>query len=867
MRSRPPDALGEPPHLELSIDPVEPQDAATKRYIDDLVGTAEFVQRGGDTMTGSLSITGNSRLLIQSLLAPGLGTGTIRLEGGQGNTIQFANAGGMRWQFIEEHYVSGSGPLDDFVLIRGAAPGTISLIASWADGHIALRQPSTMTGDPVGDDDLARKVYVDNLFAQGPDLPTLDLRYLRLIGGALTGPLVLAADPANDPEAATKRYVDQTATDAGLIYVHKGGDTMTGLLTLSADPTAPLHAVTRQYVDRIATGTTLVIGVFEAPTDTCHYIPASGLPSGPLVPAADAGEGRYLVCDEAGIMPPTSEAAGLDFNVGDWVLSDGAAWIRVRVGAAGSTARGVSLIPPIFGVNNVQDGLQAAETALGDYLPLAGGTMTGQLALAGDPLTALDAVPRRYLDARGLFPWTTTANYVVNQAVLYDNRGFLVRVPIDNAPATPDFATIVPLGYGQSDYWHGDRPAADANWVVGNWVHICNLPAYGTYNVQISDLHTQQDTSLSIAVVTSFNRASATLTKAHQGTGSWSELRLSQTGTAQPCRLELRIASRGGSQNFKITIGGETRGLTANQVVIMKPPVAIAGGATLGGTQLAIIRDLQEAGFAVSNQMIVSNGNFLKFYHTQPTDANDGRIGARLFGRGLNIVGIATEPAPDNFRVIRCYGQVEMAQANSFVTDFDGQGLVTFAGGRFYKASGTGVVIRQPTGNQQPQIENNDGTNRRFILDTINGVKTTGQSSIQHNGGNPLVIRNVNPSNVWNQKQLCVAHDDASGGATNTQGEAGVAFYNYNNATNGGLRKASIILQRTAGASTRNVLRCIDGDSNQLCDMAAAAYVSTFARGSPLAQFAESDDQTEIDLVAVIEALVARVQQLEARLA
>jgi hypothetical protein len=794
MRSRPPDALGEPPHLELSIDPVEPQDAATKRYVDNIGDSlVDFVRKAGDEMTGSLSITGNSRLLIQSIFGPNLGTGTIRLEGGQANTIQFADAGGMRWQFLEQHYVSASGPLDDFVLIRGAAPDTISLIASWADGHIALRQPSTMTGDPIGADDLTRKAYVDQAVAGavpepiGPGLwgrTALGVweRSVAVSGDTMTGGLTINGGPlrlgGTNPLGGGWSQVDLHGDDGSRIYFHTAdqsrwlmsnmslgvlpnldandfaiartdtvGNPQYSALTLrytdgallvrdvagqrfttsAGDPVDADDLARKAYVDRLVTGGALVIGIFEAPTDSCHYNPTTGFPDGPLVPAADAGEGRYLVCDEAGIMPPGSEAAGLDFAVGDWVLSNGTDWIRLRVGAAGATARGVSLVPPIFGADNVQDGLQAAETALGDYLPLAGGTLTGALTLSGDPLAALEAVPRRYVDARGLFPWTTTANYTAGQAVLYDNRSFRTLVAIDNAPATPDFSTIQPLGYGQSDYWHGDRPTA--NWAVGNWVHICTLPAYGTYNVQISDLHTGQDSSMTIAVVTSFNQASATLAAAHQGVGSWRELRLSQTAAGQPIRLELQIAAVGASQNFKIMVTGETRGLTANQVAILKPPVAIAGGLSLGGTMLAAIRDLQEAGFAVSNAMIVSNGNFLKFYHTQPTDANDGRIGARVFGRGLNLIGVATEPAPDNFRIIRLWGQVEMGQAFSFVTDFDGHGLVTFSGGRFYKATGSGMVIRCSSGNQQPQIENNDGGNRRAIIDaatnqTIGGVKS-----------------------------------------------------------------------------------------------------------------------------------------------
>lgn len=41
----------------------------------------------------------------------------------------------------------------------------------------------------------------------------------------------------------------------------------------------------------------------------------------------------------------------------------------------------------------------------GTYLPLAGGTLTGTLALAGDPQADADAATKRYVDAR---IWTGT---------------------------------------------------------------------------------------------------------------------------------------------------------------------------------------------------------------------------------------------------------------------------------------------------------------------------------------------------------------------------------------------------------------------------------------------------------------------------
>ena len=69
----------------------------------------------------------------------------------------------------------------------------------------------------------------------------------------------------------------------------------------------------------------------------------------------------------------------------------------------------------------------------------------------------------------------------------------------------------------------------------------------------------------------------------------------------------------------------------------------------------------------------------------------------------------------------------------------DGEGLNLFGGGRFYKAVGGGIRLRQSSGNQQPMIENNDGSNVRAILDENSGVRTIGDMKMgfqqsDHNG-------------------------------------------------------------------------------------------------------------------------------------
>jgi hypothetical protein len=193
----------------------------------------EFVKKEGDVMTGSLSITGNSRLLIQSIFGPNLGAGTIRLEGGQTTTIQFCDPAGMRFQLIESHYDDNQ----DLVLIRGAFPGTICLIVSHDDGHVSLRRPSTLDRIPIGPDELTSKTYVDDLVASIPPAsggipePPGDTNIygrvaaagaspaswqivLGIRGGGMLGRIQLNnnfLEPITDDEVVCKRYVDSKA--------------------------------------------------------------------------------------------------------------------------------------------------------------------------------------------------------------------------------------------------------------------------------------------------------------------------------------------------------------------------------------------------------------------------------------------------------------------------------------------------------------------------------------------------------------------------------------------------------------------------------------------------------------------------------
>ena len=374
-----------------------------------------FMLKAGDTMTGSLSITGNSRLLIQSIFGPGpLGAGTIRLEGGQTTTIQFADPAGMRWQLIEQHYDT----FEDLVLIRGAFPGTISMIASWADGHIALRQPSTITGDPIGPDDLARKAYVDNAAAvhgdkvdRGGDTMTGNLRVTNPAESGTTS--VEIRNRLGNPEIA---LATSGGAAANILFNFGGGvgwgvsveenvfhvyhqdatgqaipfaierDNHVEMIqprTVSGDPVDPNDLARKAYVDQLVTAAPAIIGAIDASTGICRFTTSTG----PVPPPDSVNPGAYLICDNAGTIPD-GPAAGTMMVRGDWLYSDGiSAWHDLNVGSEGAatTAGEVAVIPPVFGQPNVQAALAIAENrvaALEANVPRGWNTPNGTAGVA-----------------------------------------------------------------------------------------------------------------------------------------------------------------------------------------------------------------------------------------------------------------------------------------------------------------------------------------------------------------------------------------------------------------------------------------------------------------------------------------------------
>jgi hypothetical protein len=110
---------------------------------------------------------------------------------------------------------------------------------------------------------------------------------------------------------------------------------------------------------------------------------------GAVLPAAGpANDGWYVIYAVAGATKPPNSGAGVvgPFDIGDWLISNGTTWTHLAYGGSASvTAADVGVAPTVAGANNVQDALEALETAQGNFV-------VGPAAAIDSNLAAFDTV-------------------------------------------------------------------------------------------------------------------------------------------------------------------------------------------------------------------------------------------------------------------------------------------------------------------------------------------------------------------------------------------------------------------------------------------------------------------------------------------
>jgi len=229
--------------------------------------------------------------------------------------------------------------------------------------------------------------------------------YLLLAGGAMTGSLVLAADPVAPLEPVSLQFLD---TELLSYLPLTAGPTvpLTGQLHLPAALiTLPAEATNKAYVDAADTllqsqidllaSNLLWVGSIDVVTDTGTYSVESGIPAGPLPAASVANTNMYVIVTDGGA-PLAGEIPAGTYALGDWLASDGTAWVHLPLGQAAVVAGNVGLTPPLSQPTwtNVQLAIDGLET---NKVDLAGDTMTGALVMAADPTLPLHPVTLQYL--------------------------------------------------------------------------------------------------------------------------------------------------------------------------------------------------------------------------------------------------------------------------------------------------------------------------------------------------------------------------------------------------------------------------------------------------------------------------------------
>ena len=267
--------------LTLAADPMQPTDAATKRYVD--TASAALLPTVGGALTGPLTLSGNPVAPLHAVtkqysdaqgaayLPKGGGTlaGPLVLAADPTAPLQAATKQYADTQLTTALLKSGgtlTGPLN---LVGDPSTAMQPATKQYTDAKLSLALPLaggilvgtlTLAGDPAAPLQSVTKQYADTQLATA----------LSKSGGMLTGPLTLASDPVAPLQAATKQYADAQVATA----LPKAGGVLSGMLTLAADPFAALHPATKQYTDtEIATALPRSGGLLSGPPTLADNIP------------------------------------------------------------------------------------------------------------------------------------------------------------------------------------------------------------------------------------------------------------------------------------------------------------------------------------------------------------------------------------------------------------------------------------------------------------------------------------------------------------------------------------------------------------------------------------------------------------------
>lgn len=208
------------------------------------------VSKAGDTMSGNLDMQQNT---VTNVKDPVSDTDVVTL--GYFN----ANKGDTSGKYLPTAGGTMGGNIDmtgnKIVNVPNPSSDTDVSNKQYVDNQITTQVP-TIVSNQI--EEKVPQIVADEI--SEPDSPVmteLDKKFLPLTGGALTGALTLSGAPTENAQAATKEYVDSKVASAGSgDFMASGSVPMTGNLNMDnhkiiavSDPTESTDGANKQYVD------------------------------------------------------------------------------------------------------------------------------------------------------------------------------------------------------------------------------------------------------------------------------------------------------------------------------------------------------------------------------------------------------------------------------------------------------------------------------------------------------------------------------------------------------------------------------------------------------------------------------------------
>jgi len=375
------------------LDPVDPQDVATKSYVDSSGGSTDKVSRSGDTMTGALGMTANK---IYDVLDP----------------VDPQDA-------ATKSYVDSS----------GGATNKVSRSGDTMTGALGMTSNKIYDVlDPVDLQDAATKNYVDTSVVTKVDKAGDTMSGILDMG---SNSITNVPDPVDLQDAATKN-----STDAALSgKVSRSGDTMTGDLFFNA---AIAVETLSMGSNSLQTGQRFNVLMGKDGVGFTYTAPTPPFTNEPLQ-------------INAGV---TGLAVGV--NDTDIWFQMGTQDSPYGTRFSGNLDMSNNSITNVLNPLNAQDGATKnyVDSILSSKVSTTGDTMTGTLSMGNhnitnvlDPVNDQDAVTKKYIDDNWLVTATPnmTANVTVSDTGLTYTASALSELGVNNA-AWKCFQTTFPSG-------------------------------------------------------------------------------------------------------------------------------------------------------------------------------------------------------------------------------------------------------------------------------------------------------------------------------------------------------------------------------------------------------------------------------------